>query len=83
MPARPGFEATENGVIVPSGVTRTILSVPTSMNHTLPSGPRVIACGWSPPEIGNSLIVGAAHALGVAIATTSPAATAAPSSLAR
>ena len=50
MPARPAFEPipVENGVMVPLGVTRTILFAPVSTNHTLPSGPRVIASGAVP-----------------------------------
>ena len=59
--------------MVPFVFTRTILSVPVSMNHTLPSGPRVIAPGPLAPAIGNSLIVGAADALGAAVASMSAA----------
>ena len=57
--------------MTPPGVTLTILFAPVSTNHTLPSGPRVIACGPFPLAIGNSVIVGAAAALGTKIASTS------------
>ena len=87
MPERPAFEASPsvvpNTLVEPSGASRTILLAPVSTNHRLPSGPRVIASGPLTPAIGYSVIVGAAKALGVTIASTSDVATAAPSSLAR
>ena len=85
MPARPALAPipVEYGVMVPSGVTRTILFAPVSTNQTLPSGPRVIASGASPAGIGNSVTVGAAHAPGAANASPSAVAAAAPSSLTR
>src|SRR6478735_162071 len=85
MPASPAFDPipVENGVMTPVGVTRTILFAPVSTNHTLPSGPSVIASGPLPEAIGYSVMFGAAQALGAAIARTSADATAAPRSLAR
>ena len=43
------FGPSENSVTVPAGVTRA--TAPTSVNHTLPSGPTVMEFGVAPPEI--------------------------------